>query len=93
MPQCSLPNQGIQMNLFGPFKSFGMVDKYKLTITDAFTKYTEIVAIPNNEPENNSRCRFHKLDLLIWIPGNYSHRQGNEISQQNHNRTIPETRN
>jgi hypothetical protein len=38
MPQCSEPNQSIQMDVFGPCKTSDMGNKYVLTITDAFTK-------------------------------------------------------
>jgi hypothetical protein len=62
MPQCSLPNQRIHMDLFGPCKTSDMGNKYILTITDAFTKYSEIVAIPNKEAETVADAVFTK-----WI--------------------------
>jgi hypothetical protein len=49
MPQYSEPNQPIHMDLIGHCKSSDMGNKYVVTITDAFTKYTEICAIPNKE--------------------------------------------
>jgi hypothetical protein len=60
MPQCSLPNQRIHMDLFGPCKTSDMGNKYILTITDAFTKYSEIVAIPNKEAETVADAIFTK---------------------------------
>ena len=51
LPQCSMPNQRIHMDLFGPCVTSDMGKKYVLTITDAFTKYAEVVAIPNKEAE------------------------------------------
>jgi hypothetical protein len=45
MPQCSSPNQGIHIDLFGPCKTSDMRNKYILTITDALTKYAEICAL------------------------------------------------
>jgi hypothetical protein len=39
------------MDLSGPFKTSDMGNTYVLTITDAFTKYAEIIAIPNKEEE------------------------------------------
>jgi hypothetical protein len=62
MPQCSLPNQRIHMDLFGPCKTSDMGNKYIQTITDAFTKYSEIVAIPNKEAETVADAVFTK-----WI--------------------------
>ena len=49
LPQCSMPNQRIHMDLFGPCKTSHAGIKLVLTMTDAFTKYAEIVAIPNKE--------------------------------------------
>jgi hypothetical protein len=62
MPQCSEPNQRIHMNLFGPCKTSDMGTKYVLTITDAFTKYAEICAIPNKEAETVADMLFTR-----WI--------------------------
>ena len=45
-----MPNQGNHMNLIGPCKKTSDAgNKYVLTMTDVFTKYAEIVAIPNKE--------------------------------------------
>jgi hypothetical protein len=60
MSQCSLPNQRIHMDLFGPCKTSDMGHKYILTITDALTKYSEIVAIPNKEAETVADAVFTK---------------------------------
>ena len=49
LPQCTLPNQDIHMDLFGPYKTSYVGNKYIFTMADAFTKYEEIVAIPNKE--------------------------------------------
>jgi hypothetical protein len=49
MPQCSLPNQRIHMDLFSPCKSSDMGNKYVLSVTDVCTKYAEVVAIPNKK--------------------------------------------
>jgi hypothetical protein len=62
IPQFSLPNQRIHMDLFGPCKMSDMGNKYILTITNAFTKYSEIVAIPNKEAETVADAVFAK-----WI--------------------------
>jgi hypothetical protein len=60
--QCSLPNQRIHINLLGPCKSSDMGNKYELTIMNAFTKYDEILAIPNKEAETVADAVFTK-----WI--------------------------
>ena len=60
--QCSLPNQRIHMDLFGPCKTSDAGNKYVLTMTDAFTKYAEIVAIPYKEAVTVADAIFTK-----WI--------------------------
>ena len=62
LPQCSMPNQRIHMDLFGPCKTSDAGNKYVLTMTDAFTKYAEIVAIPNKEAVTVADAIFTK-----WI--------------------------
>jgi hypothetical protein len=68
MPQCSLPNQRIHMDLFGPCKTSDMGNKYILTITDAFTKYSEVVAIPNKEAETVADAGFTKWTCRYGCP-------------------------
>ena len=50
------------MDLFGPCKTSDTGNKYVLTMTDAFTKYAEIVAIPNKEAVTVAYAIFTK-----WI--------------------------
>ena len=46
LPQCTEPNQRIHADLFGGLKTSVNNKKYVLCMTDAFTKYVELVAIP-----------------------------------------------
>ena len=62
LPQFSMQNQGIDMDLFGPCKTLDAGDKYVLAMTDAFTKYAEIVAIPNKQDTTVADAIFPK-----WI--------------------------
>ena len=62
LPQCSQPNQRIHADLFGPLKTSGSGKKYILCITDAFTKYVELVGIPDKEAETVSQALFNR-----WI--------------------------
>jgi hypothetical protein len=48
LPQCTEPNQHIHADLFGPLKTTSGKKKF-LCLTDAFTKYVELVTIPNKE--------------------------------------------
>jgi hypothetical protein len=45
LPQCSEPNQ--RTDLFGPLKTMPPGKKFILWIKDAFSKYAELVTIPN----------------------------------------------
>jgi len=49
LPQCTEPNQRIHANLFGPLKMMSGDKKFILSLTDAFTKYVELVRIHNKE--------------------------------------------
>ena len=62
LPQCSQLNQRIHADLFGPLKTSEKGKKYILCITDAFTKYVELVAIPDKEAATIATAIFQK-----WI--------------------------
>ncbi len=47
LPQCTEPNQRIHADLFGPLKTTSGDKKFILCLTDAFTKYVELVTIKN----------------------------------------------
>ena len=49
MPQCTSLNQRIHIDLMGPLRTSTQGKCYVLCMTDAFTKYAEICAIPNKE--------------------------------------------
>ncbi len=49
LPQCTEPNQRVHADLFGPLKILKGDKKFILCLTDAFTKYVELVMIPNIE--------------------------------------------
>jgi len=49
LPQCTEPNQRVHADLFGPLKTSGNNKKYILCMTDAFTKYVELVPLPDKE--------------------------------------------
>ena len=60
-----MPNEHIHVDLFGPLKTSECGKKYIICITDLFTKYAEVIAIPNKEATtvaqsimNNWICRF-----------------------------------
>jgi hypothetical protein len=47
LPQCTEPNQRVHGDLFGPLKTSDGDKKFILCITDAFTKYVELIVFPN----------------------------------------------
>ena len=79
MPQCSLPNQRIHLDLFGPCVTSDMGNKYVLTMTDAFTKYAEVVAIPNKEAATVATELFNKWICRYGCPSIIHTDQGKEF--------------
>ena len=49
LPTTDMPNDRIHVDLFSPLKTSEHGKKYILCITDTFTKYAEVVAIPNKK--------------------------------------------
>ena len=62
LPQCTAPNQRVHTDLFGPLKTSANNKNYILCITDAFTKYVELVPLPNKEALTVAAAIFSK-----WI--------------------------
>jgi hypothetical protein len=60
LPQCSMPNQRVHKDLFGPLKMSGSGKKYIMSITDAFSKYVELVAIPDKTPTTVASALFSR---------------------------------
>ncbi len=75
LPQCSMPNQRVNMDLFGPLKTLGSGKQYIMCITDAFSKYVELVAIPDKTATTVASALFsrwlcrHGLPLEIVSDG------------------------
>ena len=60
LPQPTEPNMRMHADLHGPLKTSGNNKKYILVMTDAFTKYVELVAINNKEAETVTESIFKK---------------------------------
>jgi hypothetical protein len=73
LPQCSEPNQRIHMDLFGPLKTMPSGKKFILCVTDAFSKYAELMAIPDKSAATLASALFsrwlcrHGLPLKIVL--------------------------
>ncbi len=65
--QCSEPNQRIHIDLSGTLKTMPLDKKFILCKTDAFSKFAELIGIPDKSgPTISSRWLFrHGLPLEI----------------------------
>ena len=68
LPQTTEPNQRIHADLIGPLIATERQKKYILTITDAFTKYVEIVALPDKEAGTVAEALFDKWICRYGVP-------------------------
>jgi hypothetical protein len=72
LPLPELPNQRVHIDLCGPYKTTSSGNKYCMVMTDAFTKYAVVVAIPNKEAVTIATallqhwvCKFSVMRTLI----------------------------
>jgi hypothetical protein len=79
LPICVEPNTRVHLDLFGPLKISEGGNKYILVITDAFTKYTEVVAIENKEAETVARAFFERWICRFSAPQQIVTDQGKEF--------------
>ena len=68
LPQCTALNQRCHMDLFGPLKTSNEGKKFVLCITDAFTKYAEMVAIDNKEAGTVAKHVFERWICRFGTP-------------------------
>jgi hypothetical protein len=68
LPQCSEPNQLIHADLFGLLKTTDTSKKYILAMTDACTKYVELVALPDKEALTVTSAIFSKWICRYGLP-------------------------
>ena len=79
LPQCSAPNQRCHLDLFGSLKTSGSGQQFVLCMTDAFTKYVELVAIPNKEAETVGLQFFNRWICRYGVPLEITTDQGREF--------------
>ena len=79
LPQCSEPNQRIHADLFGPLRTSGNSKKFILCMTDAFTKYVELVALGNKEAPTVATAIFERWFCRFGIPLEVVTDQGSEF--------------
>jgi len=79
LPQCTSLNQRMHCDLFGPLKSSDSGKKYVLCMTDAFSKYVEILAVPNKEVHTVSSAIFNRWICRFGPPLEIVTDQGKEF--------------
>ena len=79
LPQPTEPNQRIHADLFGPLRDLGRGKRYILTITDAFTKYVELVSLPNKEAPTVCEAIFNRWICRYSVPLEIVTDQGGEF--------------
>ena len=69
LPLCEEPNERIHADLFGPLKSRSAEGNcYILVITDAFSKYAELVALPDKKAETVAKAIFERWVCRFSVP-------------------------
>ena len=82
LPQCTEPNQRVHADLFGPLKTANGDKKFILCITDAFTKYVELVVLPNKEALTMSSGIFNHWICRFGLPLEIVTDQGKEFNNK-----------
>jgi hypothetical protein len=74
MPICSRPNERLHIDLYGPLKTSAAGNV--VVMTDAFTKYVELAAIPNKTEDQVAKvlferwfCRFSAPTVMVSDQG------------------------
>ena len=79
MPQCTALNQRIHIDLMGGLRTSSQGKNYVLCMTDAFTKYAEICAIPNKEAATVARALFERWICRFGCPIEFTSDNGKEF--------------
>jgi hypothetical protein len=88
LPQCTEPNQRVHADLFGPLKTSEKGKRYILCMTDAFTKYVELVALPDKEAVTVASAFFNRWVCRYGVPWPVNHRPWKRIFKSGVERTI-----
>ena len=82
LPQCTEPNQRVHADLFGPLKTSNGDKKFILCITDAFTKYVELVVLPNKEALTVATALLNRWICRHGLPLEFITDQGKEFTNK-----------
>jgi hypothetical protein len=79
LPQPTEPNQRVHADLFGPLKTSDSGKKFILCMTDALTKYVELVPLQNKEATTVAEAIFDKWICRFGAPLDLVTDQGKEL--------------
>ncbi len=82
LPQCTEPNQRVHADLFGPLKNADGDRKFILCITDAFTKYVELIVLPNKEALSVATAILNHWICRHGLPLEFVTDQGKEFTNK-----------
>ena len=81
LPQCTAPNQRLHCDCFGPLKDSNS-KKMILCMTDAFTKYVELVVLPDKEAITVTSAIFNRWICRFGLPLEIVTDRGREFSNK-----------
>ncbi len=79
LPLPTEPGQRVHADLFGPLKTSDKGKKFILWVTDTFTKYVKLVALPNKEANTVAEAIFDKWICCFGTPLDLVTDQGTEF--------------
>jgi hypothetical protein len=68
MSICSSPIERLHIDLYGPLKTSAAGNHYVVVMTDAFTKYVELAAIPNKTEDQVAKVLFERWFCRFSAP-------------------------
>ena len=83
LPICEAPNERIHIDLFGELKRTSPEgNKYIMVMTDAFTKYAELVAIPDKKADTIAKAFFERWICRFSVPQTIVTDNGREFANK-----------
>ena len=82
LPETTRPNQRVHIDLFGSLKSSTNKNHFVLVITDAFTKFTRLVPIPDKAASTVTQALLDHFIYIFGVPERIISDQGNEFCSQ-----------
>jgi hypothetical protein len=76
---CDRANQRLHIDLIGPLKTMSSGDKYVMVMTDGFTKFCEVAAIPHKSAMLVARTLFERWIVRYSAPESIVSDQGKEF--------------